>query len=79
MTKMAASVRVIAPRGSSRIDVLGFNASCRASASLLKPIAALRALTMQTMIQRPATKRTDDRAKRATRLSARTAARTRSG
>src|SRR4029453_6373106 len=49
-TKMPASVRVIAPRGSSRIDVRGFNASCRASASLLKPIAALSAVTMQAMI-----------------------------
>ncbi len=47
---MAASVRVIAPRGSSRIDVRGFSASWRASTSLLKPMAALRALTIQTMI-----------------------------
>src|SRR5262245_54862698 len=49
-TNIVASVRVIAPRGSSRIDVRGFSASCRASASRLKPIAALRAVTMQTMI-----------------------------
>jgi len=49
-TNIVASVRVIAPRGSSRIDVRGFSASWRASASLLKPIAALRAATMQTII-----------------------------
>jgi hypothetical protein len=50
-TKMTASVRVIAPRGSSRIDVRGLRASCCASAIRLKPMAALRALTMQTTIQ----------------------------
>src|SRR5687768_9796123 len=50
-TKIVASVIDIAPRGSSRIDVRGFNASRRASTSRLKPIAALRALTMQAMIQ----------------------------
>ena len=50
MTKTAASLRVIAPRGISRIDVRGLSASWRASASRLNPIAALRALTMQTTI-----------------------------
>jgi hypothetical protein len=38
------------PRGSSRIAVLGLSASKRASTRRLKPIAALRALTMQTII-----------------------------
>ena len=41
---------VIAPRGSSRIAVRGFSASNRASTRRLNPIAALRALTMATMI-----------------------------
>src|SRR4029450_6068296 len=49
-TNSVASVVDIAPRGSSRIDVLGFAASNRASTSRLNPIAALRALTMQTTI-----------------------------
>ena len=39
------------PRGSSRIAVRGLSASKRASTARLKPIAALRALTMQTTIQ----------------------------
>ena len=38
------------PRGSSRIDVRGFSASVLASTTRLNPIAALLALTMQTMI-----------------------------
>ena len=42
---------VIAPRGSSRPAVRGLPASNRASTSRLKPIAALRAETMQTRIQ----------------------------
>jgi hypothetical protein len=50
MTNTVASVRVIAPRGSSRIAVRGFSASNRASTSRLKPIAALRALTIQRTI-----------------------------
>src|SRR5688572_22200918 len=50
-TKSAASVCDIAPRGSSRMDVRGFIASNRASTRRLNPIAALRALTMQTTIQ----------------------------
>src|ERR671918_1879564 len=50
-TNSAASVIDIAPRGSSRIDVRGFIASKRASTRRLNPIAALRALTMQTTIQ----------------------------
>ena len=50
-TNSAASVVDIAPRGSSRIDVRGFSASNRASTRRLNPIAALRALTMQTTIQ----------------------------
>jgi hypothetical protein len=41
----------MAPRGSSRIAVRGFSASKRASTSRLNPMAALRALTMQRMIQ----------------------------
>ena len=49
-TNAAASPRVIAPRGISRIAVRGLSASWRASASRLNPIAALRALTMQTTI-----------------------------
>src|SRR5687768_4178640 len=49
-TKTAASVMVMAPRGSSRIAVRGFNASNLASTNRLNPIAALRALTMQTTI-----------------------------
>src|SRR5688572_2855623 len=50
-TNSVASPVDIAPRGSSRIDVLGFAASKRASTRRLNPIAALRALTMQTTIQ----------------------------
>ena len=41
---------VSAPRGSSRIAVRGFSASKRASTRRLKPIAALRALTMHAAI-----------------------------
>jgi hypothetical protein len=33
------------------MDVRGFSASCLASTSRLKPMAALRALTMQTITQ----------------------------
>ena len=50
-TNAAASRIVIAPRGSSRFDVLGFSASIRASTSRLNPIAALRADTMAARIQ----------------------------
>jgi hypothetical protein len=50
-TKMAASGLESRPRGSSRIAVRGFSASIPASTSRLKPIAALRALTIQTTIQ----------------------------
>ena len=50
ITKTAASGVVIAPRGSSRIAVRGLSASNRASTRRLKPIAALRALTMHTTI-----------------------------
>ena len=50
-TKIVASRRLIAPRGSSRIAVRGLSASNRASTSRLNPIAALRAPTMQTTIQ----------------------------
>src|SRR5688572_27821064 len=50
-TNAAASTRLIAPRGSSRIAVRGLSASNRASTSRLNPIAALRALTIQTTIQ----------------------------
>ena len=46
-----ASVRLIAPRGSSRIAVRGFFASYCASTSRLNPIAALRAATIATTIQ----------------------------
>jgi hypothetical protein len=51
-TKMTASVVDMAPRGSSRIDVRGFNASYLASTSRLNPMAALRAHTMQTTTQK---------------------------
>src|SRR5688572_30906591 len=51
VTNSTASLVDIAPRGSSRIDVLGFAASNLASTRRLNPIAALRALTMQTTIQ----------------------------
>ena len=50
-TKAHASEVVMAPRGSSRFAVRGFFASKRASTIRLKPIAALRAATMQTRIQ----------------------------
>jgi hypothetical protein len=50
-TKIAASRGLIAPRGISRMAVRGLSASKRASTARLKPIAALRALTMQTTIQ----------------------------
>src|SRR5262245_5160828 len=49
-TKATASGRLIRPLGSSRADVRGFNASRRASAIRLNPIAALRAPTMATKI-----------------------------
>ena len=48
--KIAASRRVIAPRGNSLDSVRGFRASCAASASRLNPIAALLAATIATMI-----------------------------
>ena len=47
-TKTAASRRLIAPRGISRMAVRGLSASKRASTARLKPMAALRALTMQS-------------------------------
>src|SRR5204863_274561 len=50
-TNTAASRIDIAPRGSSRFDVLGFSASIRASTSRLNPMAALRADTMAARIQ----------------------------
>src|SRR5687767_7259161 len=50
-TKIVASLTDMAPRGSSRIAVRGLSASNLASTSRLKPIAALRALTIQTAIQ----------------------------
>src|SRR5687767_8917248 len=50
MTKSAASVVETMPRGISRIEVRGLSASNRASTSRLKPIAALRPLTMQAII-----------------------------
>ncbi len=50
-TKIAASLRDMAPRGSSRPAVRGLSASQRASASRLNPIAALRAATIATTIQ----------------------------
>ncbi len=46
-----ASRVVIAPRGSSRFVVRGLSASNRASTRRLKPMAALRADTMQSTIQ----------------------------
>jgi hypothetical protein len=49
-TKRVASIWLIAPRGSSRIAVRGLSASKRASTRRLKPIAALRALTIHTTI-----------------------------
>ena len=52
ITKMDASVRLIAPRGISRIAVRGFSASHFASATRLNPMAALRAATMATTIHR---------------------------
>jgi len=51
-TKIVASGAVMAPRGSSRIDVRGLSASWRASTRRLKPIAALRAATIATTIQK---------------------------
>src|SRR6188768_4338417 len=50
MTKTDASVRLITPRGISRIAVRGFCASHFASARRLNPIAALRAATIATTI-----------------------------
>ena len=50
-TNAQPSPAVIAPRGSSRLAVRGFFASKRASTMRLKPIAALRAATMQARIQ----------------------------
>ena len=50
-TNSVASVVDIRPLGSSRPAVRGFAASKRASTNRLKPIAALRAAIMQTMIQ----------------------------
>ena len=46
-TNIVASVRDMRPAGSSRIDVRGLRASNDASTSRLKPMAALRAKTMQ--------------------------------
>ena len=57
--RRVASRLVIAPRGSSRPAVRGLPASKRASTSRLKPIAALRADTMQT--QNPAERRPVER------------------
>ncbi len=51
VTNTAASLVVIAPRGSSRFAVRGLRASIRASTRRLKPIAALRAATIATRIQ----------------------------
>ena len=50
ITKAAASGFESRPRGSSRIAVRGLSASICASTRRLKPIAALRALTMHTTI-----------------------------
>src|ERR1051325_3894690 len=52
VTNATASPGVIAPRGSSRLAVRGLSASIRASTRRLNPIAALRADTMATRIQR---------------------------
>ena len=52
MTKIVASVVDMRPLGISRDEVRGFEASNRASTRRLKPIAALRAVTMHTTIQR---------------------------
>ena len=49
-TNRVASAIDIAPRGISRIDVRGFIASQRASASRLNPIAADRAVIIAPMI-----------------------------
>ena len=49
-TKTVASVVDMRPLGISRDDVRGFAASNRASTRRLKPIAALRAVTMHTII-----------------------------
>ena len=48
---MVASRLLIITRGSSRFAVRGFKASSRASTRRLKPMAALRAAIMATMIQ----------------------------
>ena len=50
-TNTPASPRVMRPRGSSRPAVRGLSASYEASASRLKPMAALRAATIATTIQ----------------------------
>ena len=50
-TNNTASVIDMRPAGSSRFAVRGFDASNRASTSLLNPIAAERAVTMHAIIQ----------------------------
>src|SRR5438132_4738313 len=50
-TNSTASVMDMRPAGSSRFAVRGFDASNRASTSLLNPIAAERAVTMHATIQ----------------------------
>ncbi len=50
-TNTIASERLIRPAGNSRIDVRGLRLSNSASTSRLKPMAALRAATMQATIQ----------------------------
>src|SRR5262245_44224860 len=49
-TKAVASAALIAPRGISRLAVLGFSASNRRSTRRLNPIAAERAITIATRI-----------------------------
>ena len=49
-TNASASARDMRPRGSSRIAVRGFSASCDASARRLNPMAALRAATIARTI-----------------------------
>jgi hypothetical protein len=51
-TNTPASAGDMRPLGISRIDVRGFAASNRASTRRLKPIAALRAVTMHMTIHR---------------------------
>jgi hypothetical protein len=51
-TNSVASRKVMAPRGSSRAAVRGLSASKRASTRRLNPIAAERAATIATRIQK---------------------------